>query len=663
MQDNKITGDQVPSTRTQTIVFVFLAAVLILAFFGYRQGLPGSFMFDDYPNLQTLSNYGGVTNLTTLKLYLDDQFAGPTGRPISMLSFLIDVHDWPADPGATKFKNVLIHILNGLMLFWLLTASLRQSFLSQRPQEVLWIATLATAWWVLHPLHVSTVLYAIQRMAELATLFTLLGLAGYVAGRKRLETHPRQAYGIMAGSLVIGTVLAVLSKENGALLPLLALVLEGTILASGNRPAPARLFRSVFLWLPSAMVIGYVAYSGLTSSATRAQMRGFTVYERLLTESRVLFDYLRHLFMPSPQTGGIFRDSLTISTSPIAPLTTLFALLGIAALLGLAFAVRRKAPLLSAAVLFYFAGHIIESTAVSLEPYFEHRNYLPSVLLFLPVAQVLVWAGRIAPKPAIAGALAITLIFTGTLWARADLWSDRTNLYITWANQNPGSPRAQLSAVNVLQQAGATDAAIDRLRRATERNPRSLALQAHLVRLAAGTGTLEPDEFKNLQDLAGSAAFEGEAVVALRRLAQEASAADSSIITRRGLVALWRNLQNNDNYMASTSLRVLVAHELGSLYARMRNGELAVRHFNRALEESRSVETGMMQAAILATNRYHCAALDQLAQAEELLAHDPEIQRNREYFAREIDRIRSLITGEAENAGKDCAPPDTHGGD
>jgi tetratricopeptide (TPR) repeat protein len=45
----------------------------------------------------------------------------------------------------------------------------------------------------------------------------------------------------------------------------------------------------------------------------------------------------------------------------------------------------------SLAVLFFFLNHIIESTIIDLELIFEHRNYLPSLFLFVPVACSLQW--------------------------------------------------------------------------------------------------------------------------------------------------------------------------------------------------------------------------------------------------------------------------------
>jgi tetratricopeptide (TPR) repeat protein len=49
----------------------------------------------------------------------------------------------------------------------------------------------------------------------------------------------------------------------------------------------------------------------------------------------------------------------------------------------------RKAPLIAYSILFFFINHIIEGSVIPLELVFEHRNYLPSAFVFVPVA--IVW--------------------------------------------------------------------------------------------------------------------------------------------------------------------------------------------------------------------------------------------------------------------------------
>ena len=73
--------------------------------------------------------------------------------------------------------------------------------------------------WIVHPIQVSTVLYVVQRMTLLASLFVLLGIVGYLFGRQ-LHTEGAKATGIllMTVSPLVGAVLGLLSKENGVLL-------------------------------------------------------------------------------------------------------------------------------------------------------------------------------------------------------------------------------------------------------------------------------------------------------------------------------------------------------------------------------------------------------------------------------------------------------------
>ncbi|NIR61769.1 MAG: tetratricopeptide repeat protein, partial [Gammaproteobacteria bacterium] len=123
-------------------------------------------------------------------------------------------------------------------------------------------------------------LYVVQRMAELSTLFVLLGMVGYVYGRRRLESAPRQAYALMGAAVVLGTGLAALSKENGALLPLLLLVLEGTLFARRSvRPSPA--FLAGFLVAPAVVVVAYLGWHTWTVPDHVWTQRGFTALERL----------------------------------------------------------------------------------------------------------------------------------------------------------------------------------------------------------------------------------------------------------------------------------------------------------------------------------------------------------------------------------------------
>ena len=83
---------------------------------------------------------------------------------------------------------------------------------------------------------------------------------------------------------------------------------------------------------------------------------------------------------------SLYHD-FSVSISLFQPWTTLPVIILIIALLGLAFLCMNRQPVLSFAIFFFFLNHLIESSVIGLELVFEHRNYLPSLFLFMPLAQ------------------------------------------------------------------------------------------------------------------------------------------------------------------------------------------------------------------------------------------------------------------------------------
>src|SRR5690554_7948782 len=97
---------------------LFLLIFLVSCYLVYFKGLNGDFLFDDYPNLDALGALGGVTDWNTFRAFVFSGWSGPTGRPISLASFLLDDNTWPSYAPWFKHTNLLIHLLCGLLLCW-----------------------------------------------------------------------------------------------------------------------------------------------------------------------------------------------------------------------------------------------------------------------------------------------------------------------------------------------------------------------------------------------------------------------------------------------------------------------------------------------------------------------------------------------------------------
>ena len=146
---------------------------LALAWLAYRPGLSGGFLFDDFVNLNAIGASGPIDNWSTFWRYITSGTADPTGRPLALLSFLVDARDWPADPEPFLRSNLVLHLLNATLLFSLLRSLGR--WLDPNDARSDAAALLGAGLWLLHPLLVSTTLYAVQREAMLPGTFILAG--------------------------------------------------------------------------------------------------------------------------------------------------------------------------------------------------------------------------------------------------------------------------------------------------------------------------------------------------------------------------------------------------------------------------------------------------------------------------------------------------------
>jgi tetratricopeptide (TPR) repeat protein len=470
---------------------VLMVALVLLAALSYWPGLSGGFLFDDFVNLNALGATGPVDNLDALFRYLTSGTADPTGRPLALLSFLVDAHDWPADPGPFLRTNLCLHLLNGLLL-WRLLAALGRELSSDSTRNEL-AAAIGAGMWLLHPLLVSTVLYIVQREAMLPATFVLAGLFGFVRGRRSfLDGGGRRGRLLMLVAVGAGTTLAMLCKANGALLPLLALVLEATVLrapSDGDLARRWRPWRNAMLWLPSMLLLAYLA-TFLPRAGVPISYRGWSIGERLLTEGRVLADYLWLLLIPRSVSTGLYNDAYAVSRGLFSPAQTLPCLLLVCGLVVGAWLLRRRLPAAAAALLFYFAAQLLESTVVPLELYFEHRNYLPAMLLGWPLAR---WLASVHAPRGLRAAVATfaLLLLATTTWQRAHLWGQPDRMAALWASKNPDSSRAQVTLAMLDVHEGRPDRALARLRPLRESQPLDLQIALNQINAACAAGGLD----------------------------------------------------------------------------------------------------------------------------------------------------------------------------
>ena len=439
--------------RPTVVALAMLALVSILTVATYLPGLSGPLLLDDLPQLEPLIQQSAHYPSELFGNYILST-SGPTGRPVAMATFITDAVTHGPDVWWWKFNNLMLHLISGLLVCWL-TALLLQA-LPKKTGVDPWIAGVVVGGlWLLHPIQVSTVLYTVQRMTELSTLFVFAGLICYVKGRL---LHDRS---VLAGWMLIGIgffvfyPLGVLSKENALIYPVYCSLVE-LIVFQFSGPLPAKrqvkIFHGVLLTgyvLAAVFVLANFASIVLESYA----IRDFTLGERVLTQFRVVATYLSQILLPMQRSMGFFHDDVAVSTGLFSPVTTLMSALLVVSLVASSLIFRRKLPLFAFGVLFFFASHVVESSVLGLELMFEHRNYTGTFGILIALMALALHAKKHL-KVAVAVAVISLLAFSFLTWQRSLTWSSPASLYQYAYISHPGSSRVNLVYANAYAAAG-----------------------------------------------------------------------------------------------------------------------------------------------------------------------------------------------------------------
>ena len=444
------------SERLQRLVALLLGAlILLVTAWVYWPGQAGPALLDDATSLLVI---GDLKNQPELAWdYILGDNSGPLGRPVSMASFVLEKLFLDGELETSKRVNILLHLCNGALVIWLFWLLFR--FLGTPGYRLL--ALVLGAAWLLSPLYVSTVLYVVQRMAMLSTTFMLCACICYVCWREKLR-RGIVSVGLL-GLLTLLVLLAVFAKENAVLVIPILLLLEALWFQFEGE------YGQTIRWLQRA-TLGLIALGGLAvllflvvhweGLAAAFRNRYFTLDERLLTQSRILWDYVGQHVYPDVLRMGIYHDDVVVSTSLNEPSTTKLAVmswLGVLVLFAAAL-FWRWGRYLALGIAWFLVGHSIEAGVFSLELYFEHRNYFPGVGLFLLLGALYALAVRRWPQtaPPLLVYLACYALWLATLTgSQVQIWSSHPLLILNNLNAHPNSYRANSDMAVQLANLGA----------------------------------------------------------------------------------------------------------------------------------------------------------------------------------------------------------------
>ncbi len=450
------------SNRNIFNYFIFIGLLVFATLLVYANSFHSPFVFDDYNTIVKNNPQLQIDDLTFTALKNAVVQSTSSNRPVASMTLALNYYFGGVETFGYHAVNVGIHMLTGICLFFLIITLLKHAASSSAPggnpsrnqidARNSWIAFLSALIWLLHPLQTNGVTYIVQRMTSLSVLFYLLSMLLYIHGRTLMRRgHLKQSVFSFSGCFATG-ICAVLSKEIAATLPLFILLYEWFFL----QDLRAIKIRTMIIGgLVSVVTFWGIAWFFLGVHPVDRILAGyghwgFTLSERVLTEFRVIAYYLSIMIFPHPDRLMLDYD-YPLSHSIVDPGATLISAVMVLLIFIIAVYSAKKHRLLAFGILWFLGNLMIESSVIGIEIIYEHRLYLPSMMIFF----LLIDGGDklISVKRVKQAGVVVTLL-TLSLWTfqRNQTWRDDVGFWKDNARKAPHDARPLQNIAYAMQQ-------------------------------------------------------------------------------------------------------------------------------------------------------------------------------------------------------------------
>jgi protein O-mannosyl-transferase len=383
-------------------------------------------------------------------------------HPLTWLSLMLDVQLFGVRPGGHHLVNLLLHILNSVLLFWVL----------KRMTGAHWPSALVAALFAVHPLHVEPVAWISSRKDVLSTLFWMLSLWAYHAYSRR-RTFER--YMLVVACLFFGLT----AKSMLVTLPCVLLLFDYWPLkrladTSGWREAGRRWAVLLVEKLPLFAVAAFFCVMGFLAGRQGnvvVSLGGYSVRTRCENAILSYATYLMKTLWPQ----GLAPHYPHPGTS-IAPLHVAAAVALLLAVTGLAVWARKRYPFLVVGWL-WFLGTLVPAIGlvqVGAHAYADRYTYMPLIGVFIilafgTAALATTWrVPRQVPATVCVALLGVLMVCAGF---QARHWRDGVTLWTHTLRVTTENARAHNNLAYELRQRGYLEEAELECVRALNINP------------------------------------------------------------------------------------------------------------------------------------------------------------------------------------------------
>jgi protein O-mannosyl-transferase len=441
----------VPQRKCRHILFAIISLTILISII-YSNSLDCSWHFDDMQSIKDNPNIH-MEKLSWEYFYnafhSDPNNPHKIYRPISCLSLALNYYYGELNVFGYHVVNISVHLIASVFLFLFIYKLFDLPLLKDKYNDSSYfIALLATVLWAANPIQGQAITYIVQRMASMAGMFYIMAMYFYLCARTVGKGAGRAIFFLLS---LTAFFLSLGSKENGVMLPFSLLGLELFLLNSNlfhhakknYIKAIVILFFIIFVSVLYIFLKNVNLYEILISGYDN---RPFTLGQRLLTETRVIIFYISLILYPVSTRLNINHD-IDLSISLFNPVSTMISILIIAATIGFTIYRGKRYPLLAFSVCFFLLNHFIESFLLNLELIYEHRNYIPSMFLFLPIAAGLskgldLYKTKKSMRYVIIAFIILFLVGLGhSTFIRNFTWKNEKSLWIDAVDKSPDLAR------------------------------------------------------------------------------------------------------------------------------------------------------------------------------------------------------------------------------
>jgi cytochrome c-type biogenesis protein CcmH/NrfG len=442
--------------------------VIVIALLAYSNSFHVPFVLDDKPQIVENPEIRDIASFFDLE-HLS------TRRYIGQLSFALNYWVHGLDVVGYHVVNLVIHIINGLLVYLLVIYTFRAPRLEGSGIDGRAVAVFSSLLFVAHPVQTQAVTYIVQRYASMATMFYLGSVVFYV--RWRLGGRVWWYVGA-----VVLAVLGMKTKEICFTLPVVVFLYEVIFF---GRPERRRFLYLIPLFLTMVIIplsllkidrpLGEVI--GDVSKTTKIQTE-LSRWSYLCTEFRVIVTYLRLLFFPVNQNLDYDYPVFHGLNSPEIFFSFLL-LLSLIVLAGyILFLSRSKESslkIISFGIFWFFITLSVESSIIPIaDVIFEHRLYLSSVGVFIAISILIFNIGRrfkVGSFRIGTFCLMLIILLTGLTYLRNRTWHDEVTLWTDVVKKSPTKARGYNNLAEAYINIGQVDKSYWYLQKALELYP------------------------------------------------------------------------------------------------------------------------------------------------------------------------------------------------